>query len=302
MKIGIVGSGAIGLYYGARLARSGEDVHFLARSDFDSIKENGIEVKLAKDSFVVNPVPVYDNVEAMGVCDLVIVGLKTTANQNLPSLLDPLVGENTRILTLQNGLGSDSLIAERYGAAKVLGALCFVCLNRIAPGCVENTHLGSLAMGNYRRPADDFAKELGAKFKKAGIRCSVVDDLQLTQWKKLVWNIPFNGLAIAAGGVTTDVIMGDEGLQELAGELMEEIIAGAVALGMTMDSKMIATQMKVTLGMKAYKPSSLIDFMDGKPVEVESIWGEAYRQGKDAGVDMPRLGMLYRLLSALCEK
>ncbi|MCH6258014.1 2-dehydropantoate 2-reductase [Puniceicoccaceae bacterium K14] len=302
MKICIIGCGAVGLYYGARLQKSGADVHYLLRGDFDAVKSDGIRVKAPDGNFHLPWVNAHRKSSQVGVCDLVIVALKATANNSLQDLISPMMGESSRVLTLQNGLESDTTLANLFGAGRVLGGLCFVCLNRTSPGVVENFHLGSVAIGNYRKEADVFLGELAELFEKSGVECKTYDDLRFAQWKKLVWNVPFNGLAIAAGGVTTDVILESENLRKLAKFLMDEIIDAAAALGMEIKPGFADYQIEITYPMKAYKPSSLIDFLDGRPVEVEAIWGEALRQGQAAGVAMPRLEMLYGLLRAVCSK
>lgn len=301
MKICIVGCGAVGLYYGARLQKAGQSVHYLLRSDFDAVKSNGIRIEAPDGPFHLPFVQAHRKASQVGECDLVIIALKATANDQFEELVGPMVGESTKILTLQNGLGNDSKLANLFGEEKVLGGLCFVCLNRTQPGVVENFHLGSIAIGNYRREPDDFIKELSETFVKSGVTCRVYDDLRFAQWKKLVWNVPFNGLAIAAGGVTTDIILQEDGLRALAKDLMEEIIASSAKLGMVIKPGFADYQIEITYPMKAYKPSSLIDFLDKRPVEVEAIWGEALREGKAAGVEMPKLETLYALLKALCR-
>jgi len=299
MKIGIVGAGAIGLYYGARLARAGEDCHFLVRSDCEAIRERGIEARLPGESFRVRPASAYRRPEEIGLCDAVVVALKATANEALPALTRPLVGEGTVLLTLQNGLGNDDALAALYPSNPILGGLCFICLNRVAPGVVENYLAGSVAIGRRGGPADAVVEGMARRFRKAGVECRVEADLRLAQWKKLVWNIPFNGLAIVAGGVPTDRILADERLREEAQALMEETIAAAGALGLAIEPTFADAQMEATYKMGAYKPSSLVDFLAARPIEVEAIWGEPLRRARAAGASAPRLGLLHALLAAL---
>ncbi len=301
MNIGIIGAGAVGLYYGGRLQRVGEDVHFLLKSDFDAIRENGIRIRASDGNFHLPNVQGYLKSEEIGPVDLAIVALKATSNEILPELLAPIVGPDTAILSLQNGLGDDVFLKERFPSNLILGGLCFICLNRVGPGMVENYHLGSIAMGEHGGPVSPRTKLIGEMLNRAGLNCRVSDDLRLMQWKKLVWNVPFNGLSIAAGEVTTDVIIGDEGLCGLARGLMEEIIAAATALGMEIDRDFIDEQIDLTRSMGEYKPSSLVDFQAERPVEVEAIWGEPLRQAVQAGLDVPKLETLYRLLRILCR-
>ena len=129
MRIGVIGAGAVGLYYGARLQRSGEEVRFLLRSDFDAISENGIRVRASDGNFSLPEVLGYRDSVEIGVVDLAIVALKATSNEALKALLDPIVGPETAILSLQNGLGDDEFLKELFPQNRVLGGLCFICLN-----------------------------------------------------------------------------------------------------------------------------------------------------------------------------
>ncbi len=300
MKIGIVGSGAVGLYYGARLSRIGQDVHFLARSDYEHLRAHGLQIRVSDGDFELNPINVYRSSEEIGICDLVIISIKSTSNDVIEGLIRPLVGEKTSLLTLQNGLSNDRLLARLHPDNRVLNGLCFICLNRAGSGVVDCFILGSISIGEFEAKASPFTHELKELFDKAGLNCSVYDDLRLAQWKKLLWNVPFNGLTIAGGGITTETILSDRGLLDLTKDLMNEIRLGASALNMSIPVELPQELIERTYGMGAYKPSSVIDYLQGKPVEVEAIWGEPLRQAKAAGVDLPKLEMLYRLLKILC--
>jgi 2-dehydropantoate 2-reductase len=301
-KIGIVGCGAIGLYYGGRMTNAGHDVHFLLRSDFEHVKKHGIVARSSDGDFVLPKVNGYRSSAEMGVCDVVIVALKSTSNDQLEPLLSPLVGEGTLVLTLQNGLGNEEALAAIFGAERVAGGLCFVCINRVAPGEVEHYGEGIIALGEFRRPVSERLRLMASIMKSSSIPCRVTDNLSYERWRKLVWNVPFNGLSIVAGGVDVGRIVADAGLEKLTRQLMEEVIGAAGALGHSLPEGLVENQMTLTLTMKDYKPSSLIDYLAGREVEVEAIWGNALRAAQAAGVAMPRLEMLYFLLRNLCSE
>ncbi|MDR0352023.1 MAG: 2-dehydropantoate 2-reductase [Opitutaceae bacterium] len=302
-SIAIVGAGAIGCYYGARLARAGADVRFLTRGDPARVRERGLRVKTPDEEIVLPRVRAAGTPEEIGPCDLVLVALKTTANAALGRLLGPLVHERTTVVTLQNGLGSDEELARLFGAERVAGGLCFIGVNRVAPGEIVCLTPGSVSFGEFQRPADGRTRALAELFSRAGVKTSVGDSLAELRWKKLVWNVPFNGLAIAAGGVTTDVLTGDAELLAAARALMFEIAAAARAVtGCEIPPRFVEKQIEVTKAMGPYKPSSLIDFLEGREVEVEAIWGEPLRRARAAGADAPRLAMLYALVRRLAAR
>ncbi len=147
-KIAIVGCGAVGSYYGGKLCQTGRDVHFLLRSDYEVVRENGVQIQSLNGDFHVRPVAAQSPWE-IGPCDLVIVALKSTANHCLGELLTPLVGKHTALLTLQNGLGNEAELAELFPAQPVFGGMCFVCLNRTEPGVIHHIAHGKIVLGRH---------------------------------------------------------------------------------------------------------------------------------------------------------
>jgi len=302
MNITVVGPGAIGLFYAARLTEAGAKVGLLLRSDYETVRDQGIVVRGRHDELRIAPerLKAYAKPEEATPPDLVLVTLKNTANAQFASLIGPLLGPNTAILTLQNGLGADHELARLFGAERILGGLSFIACNRVAPGVVECFHPGTITLGELDRPASGRARAIAALFEKAGIPCKAVENLAEARWRKLVWNIPFNGLSIAAGGITTDRILADPGLALEVRALMDEVAVAAKALGFEIPEKFIQGQLDITPKLGAYRPSSLIDWQAGREVEVEAIWGEPLRRAATAGAQTPRLSLLCGLLRALC--
>lgn len=297
-RIAIVGAGAIGLYYGGKLAHFGRDVHFLLRRDYDAVRKRGLRIRSKSENIHVAKVKTARSSSEIGPCDLVIVAVKTTSNQELPALLSPLLGEKTLILTLQNGIGNEEFLAQHFGAERILGGICFICLNRTEPGVVERADSGRLAIGEFRGFPRPVLHDITWEFKRAGVVCRVVADLALERWRKLVWNIPFNGLAVTAG-VDTATILADDALRACALELMDETIAIANARGHSLPTAEALEQMKATEKMGNYTPSTLVDYLARRPLEIEPIWGEPLRAAQAAKVQAPQLAKLYHELLAL---
>ena len=288
----MVGAGAIGLYYGARLAVAGEDVRFLLRSDYDAVKQDGIRVESVAGDLHLQAVKAFRTPEEIGPVDLVIVAWKTTSNDLLGKVLPPLLHEKTQVLTLQNGLGNCERIAEIVGPERVLGAMCFVCLNRLSPGFVSHTAGGKISVGEFVNDGSGRAEEIARRFSAAGIPTDAAAILAEAQWKKLVWNIPFNGLSIAEGGVTTEDLLATPGIEDEIRALMAEVIQSARAQGLVLDDSLIDSNVERTRPMGPYRPSSMIDYVEGREVEFDSIWGEPLRRAKSAGVAVPHLEKL----------
>jgi 2-dehydropantoate 2-reductase len=299
LRIAVVGSGAIGSYYGAKLAYGGSDVHFLMRGDFSEVREKGLCVRGKGENFRVANVTCYNSTKEIGPCDLVLIAVKTTSNADLVDLIPPLLHERTMLLTLQNGLGNEEFLAEYFGAEHVLGGLCFICLSRVSRTEVERYDYGHIMIGEYGRKPSKRTRAIALQFSGCGIKCGVAEDLALEHWRKLVWNIPFNGLSILAGGIDTAAILADEALYRVTVALMDEVIDAANKCGHALESVAALEQIKRTRTMGAYKPSTLLDWEAGKPLEIEAIWGEPLRCAAAAGGNTPRLEMVYALLKLL---
>lgn len=322
MKIAVVGCGAVGSFYGAKLARAGHGVHFLLRSDYDTVRSEGVFIRSVQGDFRVRPCCARLPGE-IGPVDLVLVGLKTTANDQFPRLLPPLVGSATAVLTLQNGLGNEEQLARLFPVEQILGGLCFVCLNRLEPGLIHHIDHGQVVLGEYQRPGGPRTEGLAAMFIRAGVPCSVTADLARAHWEKLTWNIPFNGLGVAGtagyeavlGGqlaptnrprssatLTADVLLADAKWASLVRSIILEVIAAARGLGFDLPESLAETQIARTRTMGAYKASTLIDFERGQPLELESLFLEPLRQARRAGVPVPRLSALCGVLASLDQR
>jgi 2-dehydropantoate 2-reductase len=300
-RIAVVGSGAIGSYYGAKLAHGGSDVHFLMRGDLAEIKRHGIHVRGRGEDFRVEKVHACHSTREIGPCDLVLIAVKTTANADLPDLIPPLLHEQTMLLTLQNGLGNEEFLADHFGAERVLGGLCFICLSLTSRTTVECYDYGRVVLGEFGRPAQPRTHQVAAEFQRGGVNCAVTDNLARERWRKLVWNIPFNGLSILAGGLDTEAVLRNEDLRRLTTGLMDEVIVSANKCGQALPRSETDEEIERTEAMDAYKPSTLRDWEVGRSLEVEAIWGEPLRRAMAAGAHVPRMKMVYVLLKALNE-
>jgi 2-dehydropantoate 2-reductase len=299
LRIGVVGSGAIGSYYGGKLAAGGGDVHFLMRGDLSEVQRAGLRIRGPGEDIHVETINAYNSTKEIGPCDLVLIAVKTTSNSDLVDLIPPLLYEATMLLTMQNGLGNEEFLAEHFGAERVLGGLCFICLNRISRTEIERYDYGNIVMGEHGRASQPRTHDVASEFQRGGVDCKVVENLALERWRKLVWNIPFNGLPILAGRSDTAAIISDESLRRATVALMTEVIVAANKCGSALPDDAWLEQMERTEKVGPYKPSTLLDWEAGRPLEIEAIWGEPLRQATAAGARMPRLEIVYSLLKAV---
>ena len=302
----LVGPGAVGLYYGGLLAADGQSIHVLARSDAAALKAQGILISRVHpktgemlNETLIRPASVATDASAIGPVDIVLIAAKSTVNEQLIESLKALVEPGrTTLLTLQNGMSNAEFYARHFPDNPILSGLCFVCVNRVAPGVVENYHPGRVEIGSLGDRWPGLAQQVVDAFNAAGVKTHFSPVLDAALWRKLCWNVPFNGLSIAGGAITCDRILGDPALKGRARHLMEELQAVAATFGHTIDESFLQGQFDVTEKMGAYQPSSLIDFVEKRPVEVEAIWGEPLRRGRAAGVGMPELERLYQTIKA----
>jgi len=295
IRIAIVGSGAVGGYYGARLADAGLDVTFLLRRDYESVSQDGMRVKSIAGDITLPSVQCAQTSEEIGPVDLVVVAWKTTSNSHYEQVIRPLLHEGSLILTLQNGLGNVEQLARLFGSWRVFGGLCFVCINRTGPGEFCHSASGAVRVGEYQNESAEVSFRLAALvdvFKKAKIDAYAVANLQKAQWMKLVWNVPFNGLTIAEGGIDTGQLLAMPGMEQRVRNMMHEVQAVAAALGHEIKDDYIEHQIEVTKPMKNYRPSSMIDFVEGRDVEVDAIWREPLRCAHDLNVKVPEIEKL----------
>lgn len=303
MRIGVIGAGALGLYYGALLQRAGHEVAFLLRRDYDAIIRDGLHVTSPKGDFHLERVAGFRDPRQIGRVDLVLVGLKTFANNRLIDLVNPLVGAQTAVLTLQNGLGNEELLAAAFGAERILGGIAFLCANRGAAGSVHHLDQGRIRLGEYQGGLSARAETIAALLRKADIPCEAVADLAKARWEKLVWNIPFNGLC-ALTGLTTDRLLASPQLRAQIQSMMTEVVAAGNAQGL---SSPIATDfpermLAVTAGMGAYRPSMMIDRQEGRLMELGAIYEIPLRRAAAKGAPMERVSLLSALLALQEER
>lgn len=298
--IAIIGSGAVGGYYGGRLAQAGHGVHFLLRSDYEVVRRHGWNIHSCEGDFSLTPdqFHAYNDPAQMPQADLVLVTLKATANDQFQPLISPLLKDDTVLLTLQNGLGNEEYLADLFGTGRIIGGLAFVCINRGEPGHIHHTDHGLIAIGEYQGPPTPRLRRLAEIFNSSRIRCRILENLRYGRWEKLLWNIPFNGLG-AALDLTTDRLLASQAGIDLVRDIMNEVLAVAHADGVGLDPRLIDQKIDHTRTMDAYRTSMQIDRQTGRPMELDAIFGRPLRLAHSHGVPMPLVRAIYRQLQLL---
>lgn len=302
-RIGIIGTGAIGGFYGVMLARAGFDVHFLLRSEYEAVAARGLQLNsVVHGAQALFPAQAYREASEMPACDWLLVGAKTTSNADLAPVIARAAAPGVKVVLLQNGLGvEDELRPLLPESLHLLGGLCYICVHRSAPGVIEHQSLGAVNLGYHSGPASGdaerqaLAEEGSAFFKAAGLDSAAVPNLDQARWQKLVWNVPYNGLSVLLNAGTT-ALMGNADSRALIEAIMEEVVAGATACGHRIPENFAAKLLASTDRMPDYLPSMYHDAAQKRPLELQAIYAAPLAAADAAGLDMPRIRALYQAL------
>ena len=302
----VVGSGAIGGYYGAQLAKAGAIVSTIHRSDFDVVSQQGIHIDSMngpihfKPAQVLRQVADYPTGNQPGFPDYILVGLKVLEEISTAEIIRPAVGPNTTLLLLQNGVEIEEHVATAFPNNELLSGLAFICVSRTAPGHIKHTCYGRLTLGRFPSGASQAAKQLAELFEKSGTPCPVTKTVALDRWKKLVWNAAFNPISVLSQATTREILSHPPS-SRLVRHVMEEVCQIATAAGYPLTETIIEKNIAATQRMKPYKTSMLVDYLAGRSMEVEAILGNAIRSAERNNIDVPNMQTLYGLLSLLAK-
>lgn len=291
MRYAVIGTGAVGGYYGGRLANAGHDVHFLLHSDYDYIKQNGLQIDSCNGSFHLDSPNIYRSTADMPKADVVIVALKTTRNQLLKELLPPLLHSETLVLLIQNGIGPEPELQQWFPNLYIAAGLAFICSAKTEPGRVNHQCYGNINIGNYSCKNKEIIDCLMSDFIQSGINAALVEYHE-ARWKKAVWNMPFNGMTVVMNA-QTDKLLAQPDTLSLIRRQMLEVIGAAQALGVkNIDATFADKMIENTIKMVPYSPSMKLDYEYHRPMEIDFLYTNAIKAAHSVGYAMPCLEML----------
>lgn len=291
MRYGVIGMGAIGGFYGAKLAHAGKEVHFLSHSDYQYVKERGLQVDSCDGSFHLPQINAYGAASDMPKCDVVLIGLKTVNNHLLPELLPPLLKEDTLVVLIQNGIGVEEDVQKIFPEVQLAAGLAFICSAKTEPGRVNHQCYGYINIGNYSCKQQEKIDEVVDDFRKAGVDANEVEYLE-ARWKKAVWNMPFNGMTVALN-TQMDILLQHPSTLQLIKDQMMEVIEAAQACGVKNIDETFAEKMIYnTVHMTPYSPSMKLDFEFRRPMEIDYLYTRPIEKAREAGYHMKKLEML----------
>lgn len=296
MAIVIAGSGALGLYYGARLAASDVDVRFLARGqNLAVLRDHGLTLRSVDGDLDLGPQRASDNLaDLLPGANLVMVAVKAFATREIADLLVRHQWEGN-VLSLQNGVGNEELLARSLPHAAILGGIAFIGSERTAPGVVNHTAAGHVILGAFQKRAEQAALHWHEKLLEAGVRSTLSLNIRYELWRKLLWNIAFNTTTTLTGTLASSLLETVEG-DKLVRELMAEAIRIAAAEGVEIERSEIDRYIDVTRSMGPVRTSMLVDRENGHHLEWQALCADVVGRGRHLGIPTPRAQTVAALL------
>jgi len=306
LKFVVFGAGGVGSFYGGMLARCGHEVVFIARGQhLKAMKEKGLTVKSFKHGeFTVKEgekVKFTDRPEEAGKADAVLVCVKSYDTEKVAPLIKPMLKEDTVVVSVQNGIENEEILAKYLGENHVLGATAFIGTYVSEPGTVVHEAAGLLEIGELSGKPSERVERLVEEMRRCGIEARASRDIRYTLWKKLVWNVAFNPYSVITRATVGEMLELPETYQILK-KLMEECYAVAEAHGTKLKPKIMENYLRSSPDLMNYKTSMLLDFERGKPIELEGITGALIRKAEEKGVEVPYNRCVYGTVKLLLKK
>ena len=297
MRIVVMGSGGTGGYFGAKLARAGEDVTFVARgAHLAALRSNGLRIKSAVEGEWTVRAPAVERLDGLPLADLVLVCVKSFDTEAAAALIRPVVGPETGVLSIQNGVDNEEKLGRVLGAGHVLGGAVRVFATIESPGVITHTFGGHLTFGEMDGRLTERARAFLASCQKAAIPAELVTDVERALWDKYVFLTTHAGMT-ALTRCPAGVLRAVPEVRELYRRIVTEIVTIGRAAGAPVDESLLEQGMKFLDGVAPNAYSSLHhDLTQGKRLELDALHGHAVRLAERHGVPAPTVFAVYAAL------
>jgi 2-dehydropantoate 2-reductase len=298
MKIAIFGTGAVGGYFGGRLAQAGEQVIFIARGKhLEALQTNGLKVESINGDFTVHPVQATDDPSQAGIVDMVIVGVKAWQVPEAAEAMRPMVGPQTFVVPLQNGVDAPAQLAAVLGAEHVLGGLCGLMSFVVGPGHIRHAGIDPFVnFGELDNRTSDRTERLRQAFARANVNVDIPPDIHVAMWRKFLFIVSTSGM----GALTRSPVGTYRELPEtrkMLEQAMQEVFQVARASNIDLPADAVSAALAFIDGLPAGGTASMQrDIMEGRPSELEAQNGAVVRLGREVGVDTPLNAFIYHSL------
>lgn len=302
MKIGIVGIGAVGGYYGALLAKAGFDVTFVGTErSVAALKKSGLRVKSdCMSDFDIKQPKASHAFEAIADADFVLFCLKSYNTEVVANELKKRISKDAVIVSLQNGIENEKLLSDIFGAERVIGSVVYVCASSPEPGLIQHTAYGDLVIGELDKTISDRILKLQKVLKDSHIGAKVTDNIYYELWKKLLLNSAYNGFTALIGHPLNGFKDNPEGRKAFYSTLKEGQKV-AKADGVEISDEDIDKSMTVLENITNFKSSTLQDVENGKPLELDALQGAIIKVAEKYNIETPLNNLLYGLIKLKME-
>jgi 2-dehydropantoate 2-reductase len=302
VHIVVMGAGAVGGYFGAKLVAGGHDVAFIARGKhLDALCRNGLRVRTPGGELLIqNALFTADPAQA-GRADLILFCVKSYDTELAGEALQPVVGAKSLILSLQNGVDNPDKIAQRFGDHRTLAGVVYVGAQVIEPGVIEHSSGGRIILGRRAGGRSDAAQSAAQALAAAAIPCQISADIETALWRKLLWNAPFCAISSLTRATVEDIVESGS-LSKLAADCMEEVRQAAQTRHIDLPVQLFSEVFAFSKTLGAFKPSMLQDLEARKPLEYEAFNGIVVKLLEAAGKDAPVNRVFYGALKYLDQK
>lgn len=298
MKIAVVGVGGVGGYFGGRLARAGFDVTFIARgATLEALRTRGLRVDSVAGDFTIDDVQATDDPRSAGPVDVILMAVKAWQLEEAARNLGPMIGGDTVVVPLENGIDAADVLAPIVGDAHIAGGLCAIVSYIVAPGHIRHPAYDPTVMfGELDRRRSPRLERLRDAFVRAGVNATIPADIHHSIWTKFLFISVFSGIG-AITRVPVDVWRADPDVRKIAEAALREVVDVARARGVELEPDAVARTLERYDAMATGSTASMQrDVMDGKPSELDAQLGATVRLGAASGVPTPVNAMLYHLL------
>ncbi|MEK5425773.1 ketopantoate reductase family protein [Cytobacillus sp. FSL R7-0680] len=306
MKIGVAGAGAVGSLFGALLANAHHEVTFLARGKhLTRLQERGIKVVTEQYPILNlnNEQTIFTNdIHALASVDILLFCVKSTDTKKLADSLKGVIKDETMIVTMQNGVDNEEILARSLTNNKIFSCATYVQASITEPGCVKESGSHQLLIGALQKEDSNQARKMVDLFQRAGISAKFTEEILNHKWKKLLWNITFNPLSAITKATIGEILESVE-LSALAKNVAAEAVSVAARQGYPFDKeKVIQSIFKKAAYAKDHQTSMLQDRLNGKAMEYESMCGYVLKLAHETKIEVPTIMSLYSILKFWDEK
>lgn len=298
MRIAVFGAGGVGSYFGGRLAQAGEEVFFIARGEhLKAMQQNGLRVESIKGDFTIHPVQAGNKPSQFGAVDVVLVAVKSWQVPQAAQAMQPLIGAQTLVVPLENGVEAPQQLAVVLGEEHVLGGLCQISSFIAVPGHIKHVAIEPyVAFGKLDGSHSENAEQLSEAFQRAGVKVEIPDDIQAAMWRKFVFITSISGVN-AVTRSPAGVLRSLPGPRQMLNNALQEVIAVGRASGINLPQEIAENTLKFIDGIPEETVASMArDILEGHPSELEAQNGAVVRLGREVNVLTPTHAMIYASL------